>query len=663
MNAQRLRLLLFCLLGFFIVPAAISHALGQVPRFEPSACPVDVPDSPPIECGYLIVPEDYDVPEGAAIRLPVIIIHSSSPNPAPDPVLYTEGGPGYSSLGSVWWLAQSEFVNNRDVVILEQRGNVYAQPNLVCDVSIAWGEEAGTPCLDRVRDEGIDLSQYTTANIVADINALRHVLAYDTWNLYGSSYSTRLMQLTMHLHPEGIRSVILQSTSPLNETRYEHDPEHPMRAVQMMLDDCAADPACAAAYPDLEMQLYTAVHDLNADPVSFDFTDSETGEPYSVAVDGTRFLDWMTTDAFYGPARPPHKTAYMPLLIDQVAQGNTELLFPWLDDEMHGRYMDSGFAWGLYFAVNCQDDASAVTAGMMAGQTAVYPQLDGYSRWARELEICNNWGLPAAPSLITEPLSSDIPTLILAGSYDPITPPGWGQAVAAGLSRSYYYEFPSAGHNVDTDNPCSQRIKTAFINDPTAVPDSSCIANVPGPSFILPDDVAIAPGFYNSINDIDMGNPRGKPLLEFLAAASLILFLLVIGYLLVAGVVRLIRRDEHPAASGWSVRVTSLLAGLTAVAGWALVILISEVNHNLSRTDYLLLHFGLPLDYPPALATAILTPVFIILTIGLVVLTALAWKRRDGTAWRRTFFTLAAAAAVLFAGLMVRWDLHTLLFS
>ncbi len=659
MNKQWIRRLIIGFVGLLFALPTTSHAQETTPRFEPSACPVDVPDNPPIECGYLIVPENYDKPQGSIIRLPVIIIHSRSSNPAPDPILYTEGGPGYSSLSSVWWMARSEFVNNRDAIILEQRGNLYAQPNLDCDLSV-WSEtEAGhTPCLDSLKEKGIDLSQYTTAAIVADIHALRQTLGYETWNLYGSSYSTRLMQLTMHLHPEGIRSVILQSTSPLNETRYEHDLEHPMRAVQMMLDDCAADPACAAAYPDLETQLVTAVHDLNADPVSFDFTDSETGEPYSVAVDGTRFLDWMTTDAFYGPARPPHKTAYMPLLIDRVAQGNTELLFPWLDDQMHGRYMDSGFAWGLYFAVNCQDDASAVTAGMMAGQTAVYPQLDGYSRWARELEICNNWGLPAAPSLITEPLSSDIPTLILAGAYDPVTPPGWGQAVAAGLSRSYYYEFPSAGHNVDTDNPCSQSIKTAFINDPTAVPDSSCIANVPGPSFILPDDVAIAPGFYNSINDIDMGNPRGKPLLEFLAAASLILFLLVIGYLLVVSVVRLIRRDKRPAD-----RITSLVAGLTAVAGWALVILISEVNHNLSRTDYLLLHFGLPLDYPPALATAVLVPVFIILTIGLVVLTVLTWKRRDGTAWRRTFFTLAAAAAVLFAGLMIRWDLHSLLFS
>lgn len=663
MNAQRLRLLVFCLLGFLIASPGISHARGQTPRFELAACPIDVPDDPPIDCGYLVVPEDYDAPEGATIRLPVIIIHS--PSPAPDPILFTEGGPGYSSLGSVLWLTQSAFLDNRDIVILEQRGNLYAQPSLVCDVATAWGEAAGEPCRDRFKDEGIDLTQYKTANIVADINALRQVLAYDTWNLYGGSYSTRLMQLTMHLYPDGIRSVILQSVSSLTETRYEHDPEHAMRALQVMLDDCAADPACAAAYPNLETQLYTAVRNLNADPVSFDFTDSETGEPYSLVVDGVRFLDWMVTDAFYGPAWPPHKTAYLPLLIDQVAQGNTELLFPWLEDQIHGRYMDSSsaWAWGLYFAVNCQDDASAVTANMMARQSAAYPQLDGYIRAAAELEVCKAWDLPASPPLLTEPLTSDIPTLILSGTYDPITPPSWGRAVAAELSHSYYYEFPSAGHNVSNDNPCAGSIQLAFLNDPMTAPDSSCISEVPGPSFVLPEDLTIAPGFYNSTNDIDLGNPnRGNPLLEFLAGASLILFLLVIGYLLVAGVVRLIRRDKSSAVPDWTTRITSYLAGLTAVTGWMLMFLISDVNSNISRTDWLLLYFGLPHNYPPTLATAILVPVFIILTIGLVVLTALAWKRHAKPLWKCMFFTLVTVAAVSFAGLMMHWDLHSLLF-
>jgi len=302
----------------------------EAPRFEPSDCPIDVPDDPPIDCGYLIVPEDYDDSEGTTIRLPVIIIHSRSENPAPDPLLYTAGGPGYSSLSSVWGFAGSPFVDARDVVILEQRGNLYAEPSLDCDLTVLREETEGkTPCLDSLRARGIDPTYYTTASIVADIDALRRVLDYDKWNLYGVSYSTRLMLLSMSLHSQGIRSVMLQSVSPPTETPYAHDPEHAARALHVMFDDCLANPACAQAYPDLESQLYTLVRRLNADPVAVEFVGRDTGESVSVPVDGRTLLGWMVTDAFYEPAYPPYKTAYLPLLIDQVERGNTDLLYAW----------------------------------------------------------------------------------------------------------------------------------------------------------------------------------------------------------------------------------------------------------------------------------------------------------------------------------------------
>jgi len=258
------------------------------------------------------------------------IAERRSENPAPDPLLYTAGGPGYSSLSSVWGFAGSPFVDARDVVILEQRGNLYAEPSLDCDLTVLREETEGkTPCLDSLRARGIDPTYYTTASIVADIDALRRVLDYDKWNLYGVSYSTRLMLLSMSLHSQGIRSVMLQSVSPPTETPYAHDPEHAARALHVMFDDCLANPACAQAYPDLESQLYTLVRRLNADPVAVEFVGRDTGESVSVPVDGRTLLGWMVTDAFYEPAYPPYKTAYLPLLIDQVERGNTDLLYAW----------------------------------------------------------------------------------------------------------------------------------------------------------------------------------------------------------------------------------------------------------------------------------------------------------------------------------------------
>ena len=138
-----------------------------------------MPDGVDVECGALLVPEDYERPDGQTLRLPYVILRSRSADPEPDPVVFTAGGPGYSSLDSVWVFADSLLLDDRDIIILEQRGNRYAEPALTCDPSVWWEETQGhTPCLDAIQARGIDITQYTTHNIVRDVVALRE--AWDT---------------------------------------------------------------------------------------------------------------------------------------------------------------------------------------------------------------------------------------------------------------------------------------------------------------------------------------------------------------------------------------------------------------------------------------------------------------------------------------------------
>ena len=118
--------------------------------------------------------------------------------------------------------------------------------------------------------------------------------------------------------------------------------------------------------------------------------------------------------------------------------------------------------------------------------------------------------------------------------WDPITPPEWGQSTAANLAHGYFYEFPAAGHGVAGESECARSIQHAFLNDPQNEPDASCIADEPGPEFVLPQDVAIVPGFYHTIYDIDLGNPRGRPWLEAIVVGVLILFIGELVFLLVA---------------------------------------------------------------------------------------------------------------------------------
>src|SRR5678809_429947 len=142
MKAGRfLGILSFTLLCFTFIPAinrplAVKLADQQVqpavPRFETADCAVPVPEGEKdtVRCGYLVARENRMRNNDRTIRLPVIILKSSSKNPAPDPVLRTLGGPGASSLRMIRGRRSSPWLENRDVVIFEQRGTKYTEPNV-----------------------------------------------------------------------------------------------------------------------------------------------------------------------------------------------------------------------------------------------------------------------------------------------------------------------------------------------------------------------------------------------------------------------------------------------------------------------------------------------------------------------------------------------------
>lgn len=80
--------------------------------------------------------------------------------------------------------------------------------------------KGNTTCLDGLLEQGINLTHYTTQQNAADVGALHRALKIDTWNLYGSSNSTRLFLYLMQHYPEGVRSAVLDSVTPPHENPY-----------------------------------------------------------------------------------------------------------------------------------------------------------------------------------------------------------------------------------------------------------------------------------------------------------------------------------------------------------------------------------------------------------------------------------------------------------
>jgi len=642
---------------------SVTFAQSNLPYVETSPCPIEVPEDADLECGYLVAPENYAEPDGRIVRMPYVILHSTGPNPDPTPLLYTAGGPGYSSMSTVGGWAQSPLLEDRDIIIFEQRGNLYAQPALTCDI-INSLNDGGRYCLEQLQSKGIDLTSYTTSSMAEDIETLRKALEIDSWNLFGTSFSTRLMQLLMVRYPESIRSVILESVSLLHDSRFFYDQEHASRVLKVMFADCAADLDCAAAYPDLEERFYSLVAELNVKPVELEFTDFD-GNPFTYYVDGATMINWMVGDAFYDPPRPPFKTAYLPLLIDLVSKGSIEILRPWAREDILDFISGSNMAYGLFFALTCQEDFLDITDEQIQTQVEAFPELDGYSRYRLEVEICRKWDLPSIPFLVDKPISSEIPTLVLAGRYDPVTPPEWSRSVAENLENAYYFEFRSSGHNIGSGLPCYDQIRSAFLNSPNQAPDATCMNDLPEPQFILPYEGIYMPDYFASYDDIDLGNPnRGKPVLEVLTGLSMAIFVAEILFVIVL-VVRVLYSGPEKKAKSKSFNLSQhgFAAGAAVVSIVTVLVSSKVLQENTSTEEWVFLLFGLPSSDPLVTVLGVLGALQVASAVGMLVIAALLWLRKRGSLFNRLIFSLVALAVSLFSYFIVKWDILNIALS
>jgi len=490
-------------------------------------CQFEIPPGQTVDCDYLTVPEDRSQPDGPTIRLHVAIFRSHSDNPAPDPIVYLEGGPGGNALeiASLTFNRRfAPFLANRDFIIFDQRGVGYSEPALDCqelidltyetlaqDLSpeeiLALSTEAIRSCRDRLVSEGVNLAAYNSAESAADLNDLRLALGYEEWNLYGISYGTKLALTTMRDYPQGIRSVILDSTYPLPVSIYAEMPVNFDRALNILFDGCAADPAGSEAYPDLETVFWELVEQLNASPFTLSVTQPLSGETYDVLMNGDGLI-WFLFKSLYSTELIPH----LPKIIFDVRDGNYDTLAL-----VTGSFLvDIDFvSHGMNYSVQCGEEVYFSTPEELAAACDAYPELQSffYSTCHPDegiCAICEAWGAKEADPIENEAVASGIPTLVLAGEYDPITPPSWGEMVADNLSSSFLFEFPGVGHGASVSGvECPLSIALAFLDDPTTQPDGSCVAVMSGPAFFVPEtEITLVP-FTNEIFGISGVVPEG----------------------------------------------------------------------------------------------------------------------------------------------------------
>jgi pimeloyl-ACP methyl ester carboxylesterase len=138
----------------------------------------------------------------------------------------------------------------------------------------------------------------------------------------------------------------------------------------------------------------------------------------------------------------------------------------------------------MHYSVWCREEQSFETQEEALALAADLPPVFGeYFAASPDWEVCAGWGAGVADAVENEAVISDIPTLVLSGHYDPVTPPSSGRQAAETLSNSFFYEFRYLAHGAMRSNRCALRIGLAFLDDPWSEPDASCMEGLGSPEF------------------------------------------------------------------------------------------------------------------------------------------------------------------------------------
>lgn len=432
------------------------------------------------ECGTLAVPENRAAPGGRTIDLRVVVLPAISRGAAPDPLFLLAGGPGQAASEAFIPLLPSlgRVSQTRDIVLVDQRGTGGSNP-LACPAEAEGIEQSNDnpddpavqawwrDCLARL---DADPALYTSEIAARDLDAVRAALGYEQVNLLGVSYGTRAALTYLRLFPERVRALVLDGVVPPDMAIGAAMGRDGQRALDLVFGACRADPACAAAFPDPAADLAALLARLEAEAPVVQLDDPFTGAPAEV-----RLTHGLAAATVHGLSYAPETAALLPLLIHTANAGDLRPLAA--QSLITSRQLADQIALGMRSAVICAEDqpfypASVDSTGYLGD---LLPRALG--------SACAIWPRGEASAEARAPIASDVPALLLSGERDPVTPPQYGEAVAAGLPNSLHLVAAGQGHNIFFRG-CLPGLVADFLDAGSAADlDTSCVERLQAPPF------------------------------------------------------------------------------------------------------------------------------------------------------------------------------------
>lgn len=464
----------------------VSLSAAEAPAAEPELvrlhpCKVDGIESQ-VFCATYVVWENRAAKAGRKIPIHVVVLPAleDARKVAPDPIFYLAGGPGQAATSIAAGFAQAKDLRTkRDLVFVDQRGtggsngldcDWLGKPANLAKAASQFAAPEDVAACRKELEKRADLSLYTTELAIDDIEDVRAWLGYGPINVMGGSYGTTAAQVYLKRHPESIRTLVLDGVAPIDEPYPLHHASAGQAAAERLFSECAADAACKAAFPNVAQELNEVMARVERG-VEVEIQDPATKKLVKVrpnrgvVADGLRLF-------LYGTEEDGKNT--FPLRIHQAFGGDLRPLVEAAVGRSIG--LQEILYEGLWLSVTCAEDIPRIdpsliekeTKGTFLGDFRVRVQQKACELWPRGQVSPTFWDLP----------KSKVPTLLISGERDPVTPPSFGERVAQGLENGLHLVVPHGGHGADSE--CVNGITVSFLDKGSAQGlDTSCLAKSP----------------------------------------------------------------------------------------------------------------------------------------------------------------------------------------
>ncbi len=434
-------------------------------------------------CGTHEVAEDRIIKDGRKLQINFAVVPSVTEAKELDPLVFFAGGPGQGALdmGAFVSMAFQEIHENRDIVLIDQRGMGSSNP-LNCeqpeDVELTLTDEQQTELMKGMLQECLtqldaDVTKYTQDLANQDIHEILLALGYDKVNLYGVSWGTRSALLYVNQFPEQVRTAIMDGVAPLENRVPLFANADAERAIQTLFKDCEDNKDCQSAFPTLKQDFYQVLKAFGENGHQVTMNDANTGDTVTFLITRNTFVNSIRNILYV-----PEYSRLIPIIIQQAKVKDFRAL-----SGLTAAFGDGGMAMGTQMSVLCSEDFSRISDKDIASETDKGFVGDGFINYFKT--GCEVWPKAELPEIYNQTLTSDVPTLILSGAIDPVTPERWGEKMKEVMTNSIHLIAANTGHNVGPKG-CAPDIMTQFVNQGHIKEiDGSCLDDLSRPSFFI----------------------------------------------------------------------------------------------------------------------------------------------------------------------------------